>query len=95
MSRFHSGAEAFGPDPVRRTVFFYSDMEVPRFQRGAPGPEHRNGRNGPRGDPRADTTELSDRRIADLRRWIEAGGHDAPPVVDEVARRFLESGDLS
>lgn len=37
---------------------------------------------------------LDAERVLELRRWIQSGGYDDPQVVDRIARRLLESGDL-
>lgn len=37
---------------------------------------------------------LSAERVLELRRWIQAGGYDAPEVVDLIARRMIERGDI-
>jgi hypothetical protein len=37
---------------------------------------------------------LSPERISELRRWIQAGGFDAPEVVDRIARRLLDGGEV-
>lgn len=37
---------------------------------------------------------LSPERVAELRRWIQAGGFDAPEAIDAVARRLLSSGEI-
>ena len=37
---------------------------------------------------------LSDQRVAELRSRILAGAYDSLSVVDTVARRLLDSGDL-
>lgn len=39
-------------------------------------------------------TSLSPERITELRRWIQAGGFDAPEVVDTIARRLIERGEV-
>jgi hypothetical protein len=33
-------------------------------------------------------------RIVELRRWIQAGGYDAPEVIDRIARRLIELGEV-
>ena len=37
---------------------------------------------------------LSEERLMEMRRRIEAGYHDTPEVAEEVARRLRASGDL-
>jgi anti-sigma28 factor (negative regulator of flagellin synthesis) len=37
---------------------------------------------------------LDAERVLALRRWVQAGGYDAPEVVDRIARRLLESGEV-
>jgi anti-sigma28 factor (negative regulator of flagellin synthesis) len=37
---------------------------------------------------------LDAERVLALRRWIQAGGYDAPEVVDRIARRLLELGEV-
>jgi len=48
-------------------------------------------------DDRADAVldlRSPDARFEEVRRWISAGGHNAPDVAEAVARRILETGDL-
>jgi hypothetical protein len=40
------------------------------------------------------TRDVPTERLEALRRWIEAGGHNAPEVAESVARRILARGDL-
>lgn len=43
----------------------------------------------------ADPAEaLSPERLAELRRWIQAGGHNDAKVIEQVARRLLSSGEV-
>ena len=37
---------------------------------------------------------LGEERILELRRWIQAGGYDAPEVIDQIARRLIERGEV-
>ena len=55
----------------------------------------RRARPHPRRAP-ADTVgdELPEERIAEIRRRIAAGVYDSREVLDEVARRLVESGDV-
>lgn len=38
--------------------------------------------------------QLDPERLAELRRWIHAGGMDDPTIAEEVAERLLASGHL-
>ena len=37
---------------------------------------------------------LDAERVLELRRWIQSGGFDDPKVVDKIARRLLDSGEV-
>jgi anti-sigma28 factor (negative regulator of flagellin synthesis) len=37
---------------------------------------------------------LDAERVLELRRWIQSGGYDDPQVVDKIARRLLDSGEV-
>ena len=37
---------------------------------------------------------LSPEQLAELRQWIADGGYDAPEVLDVIARRLLQSGEV-
>lgn len=37
---------------------------------------------------------LSPERLAELRRWVQTGAFDRSDVLDAVARRMLERGDI-
>ena len=45
-------------------------------------------------DAAAPETSLGAERVLELRRWIQAGGFDAPEVIDQVARRLIERGEV-
>jgi hypothetical protein len=44
-------------------------------------------------EPAAESS-LSPERLVALRRWVQAGGYDAPEVLDRVAQRLIELGDV-
>jgi anti-sigma28 factor (negative regulator of flagellin synthesis) len=37
---------------------------------------------------------LDAERILELRRWVQSGGYDDPQVVDKIARRLLDLGEV-
>jgi hypothetical protein len=37
---------------------------------------------------------LDAERVLELRRWVQAGGFDDPKVVDKIARRLLDLGEV-
>jgi len=45
-------------------------------------------------DDASPVESLSPERFLELRRMIEAREYDRPEMIDEVARRILERGDL-
>lgn len=42
----------------------------------------------------SDDSLLPPERLDQLRRWVASGGPHQPDVVDAIARRMLERGDL-
>ena len=42
----------------------------------------------------ASEPSLGEDRIHELRRWIQDGGYDAPEVIDRIARRLIERGEV-
>jgi hypothetical protein len=42
----------------------------------------------------SDNSLLPVERVDQLRRWIASGGPHQPEVIDAIARRMLERGDL-
>jgi hypothetical protein len=45
-------------------------------------------------DAAPETLTLSPERLAELRRWVHAGGFDEPAVIASIARRLLENGEV-
>ena len=73
-------------DDVPRAPGSAHDPDEPRTcdGTGPVDPDHGNGAS----------ASLPPERLNALRRWIALGGHNAPEVAEQVARRILEAGEL-
>jgi hypothetical protein len=90
-----------GPDAIRPAAWFSWHDDVPRAPRaGDPGdadePEESKTARAEPADSASNgsTPSIPPERVAALRRWIADGGHNAPDVAEQVARRILDRGDL-
>ena len=98
--KFHeAGTHPSGPGRARNVAWFCRQDDTQK-----PEPTRRNGipdagrarpsaESGGRQTPQ-DRDTLTDERINALREWIAAGGHNAPDVAEEVARRILDRGEI-
>jgi hypothetical protein len=86
------------PPGPRRVAWFSWHADVPRTpQAGDPGAADEPEGSGAAPVEQASngaTSSIAPERVAALRRWIADGGHNAPDVAEQVARRILDRGDL-
>lgn len=92
------GTHPSGSERFRIVTWFAESDGEPKAE-----PARRNGKHGvssvsPSTGPclcgSGEREPLTVERIAALRQWLAAGGHNTPEVAEEVARRMLASGEL-
>lgn len=93
-----AGTHPFGPEQARPVTWFSDptgeQKPEPAWRNGNSGTDEPTPPAGPRLYVPAEREPLTLQRLAALRQWLAAGGHNTPEIAEEVARRILESGDL-
>lgn len=62
--------------------------------KGAPGADDPGSRGRSSSAESGRSRAMTDGRVAEIRKFMRAGGYNSLKVVDVVARRMLASGDL-